>query len=224
MRTLITASLVLALAGAAAADPLEDALAKCVPGASYTDCVHALQGAGAKLQNQGTEFTEVDFNLQPPFGGIGVRTYPGAAGRIVLVDFVISADAGKPRKVLLDWLGKQVGTRAKRARSGAAGQGCGAAGWGVGWVASPGTEPEVQIQLDSPESPSPDDLPEKHKPDDALLKRQGNGMIDVCFVLPPTSDSFVGTPAHFIAAPVLSPGVMKAFLASPSFHGIAKLQ
>jgi hypothetical protein len=201
----------------------EDALAVCVPGAAFDDCVAALAAAKLTLRKEDTtDHREVSFELQPPFGGISVRTYSKAAGKIVMVNVVVLEDKGKGRKDLLAWLKDQIGSTAKQTRSsiaGGAAAGCGADGWGVGWVAGQAKHPEVEIQLDSPESNSAGDDPNDIKPEDALLKRAGNGIVDLCFLLPP------GPPgAGDIDAPSISPTVMKAFLASPRFHGIAKLK
>jgi hypothetical protein len=165
---------------------------------------------------------EVSFELQPPLGGVTVRTYKKAVGKIVMVNVVAVADKGKGRKDLLTWLKKQIGRTAKRGRSslaGGAAAGCGADGWGVGWVAGKTGHPEVQIQLDSPESTAADDDPSKLKPEDALLRRAGNGIVDLCFLLPPAQP---GT--NYIDTPEISATVMKAFLLSPQFHGVAKLK
>jgi len=138
-----------------------------------------------------------------------------------MVDVIVFVNKGRDRKELLTWLSKQVGT-AKRTRSGNAGgaaNGCGADGWGVGWVATKSNEPEVQIQLSSPESPSDSDIPEHFKPEDALVKRAGNGLIHLCFLLP-TKERY----QDFVDTPVISPSALKAFLTSPRFHGTAKLR
>jgi len=222
-RRLEVSALALAIAlvlgsGVAAADPFDDVLSKCVPGGSYGDCLHALAEAHIKLQTLQDGW--VVFTLHDPLNSYAVRTYPKAAGRIVLVDVSISADKGKPRKELLDWLTKQIGATAKRTRSGlaaGAAAGCGADGWGVGWVAGASEEPEVQIQLNSPESQSADDEPDKLKPDDALITRQGNGLVDLCFMLPPKAPA-----QSYIDAPLLSPAILKAFLAAPKFHDGAR--
>jgi hypothetical protein len=208
--------------GSAAGGSWEDVLASCVPGAAFDACVNALVAAKLTLRGEDTtDHREVSFELQPPLGGVTVRTYKKAAGKIVMVNVVALADKGKGRKDLLTWLKKQIGTTAKRGRSGIAGgaaAGCGADGWGVGWVAGKTSHPEVQIQLDSPESTAANDDPSKHKPEDALLKRAGNGIVDICFLLPPAQ------PGSYIDTPEISAAVMKAFLASSHFRGAAKLK
>jgi hypothetical protein len=138
-----------------------------------------------------------------------------------MVNVVLLEDKGKGRKDLLAWLKKQIGASAKQGRStiaGGAAAGCGSVGWGVGWTAGKNNHPEVQLQLDSPESTSDSDEPDRVKPEDALLKRNGNGIVDLCFLLPPKGAGYGD------AAPDVSPAVMKAFLASPQFHGKAKLK
>ncbi|HWE28710.1 MAG TPA: hypothetical protein VHB97_11955 [Polyangia bacterium] len=207
----------------AAAEPWEDAVASCAPGAPFDACVHALETSGVKLRKvDRSNYREVTFELQRPFGGIGVRTYPKANGRIVDLSFTVFADKGKPRKDLLAWMAGQVGSTAKQVRAGdarGAAVDCGEDGWGVGWAGSASSEPEVELELTSPESQSADDDPGKIKPEDALVKRQGNGLVGVCFVLPPKDGS-----QDFIDAPVLSVHAMKAFVASSQFHGVARLK
>ena len=192
-----------------------------MPGAAFDDCAAQLAAHGLTLRKEDTtDHREISFELAPPFGGITVRTYSKAAGKIVMVDVVALADKGKPRKELLAWFQDQIGKTARQARSGMAGgaaAGCGADGWGVGWVPDGAEHPEVELQLDSPESEAASDEPDRIKPEDALVKRAGNGIVDVCFLLPARGGGYV-------EAPQLSPAVMTAFLASPRFHGIARLK
>jgi len=222
LAALVTLSLLL-MSGVAAAEPWEDAVATCAPGAPFDACVHALETAGVKLRKvDRADYREVTFDLQRPFGGGGVRTYPKASGRIVDASFTMYLDKGKPRRDLMTWMAKQVGSKAKQVRAsharGAAAD-CGEDGWGVGWAGSASGEPEVELELTSPESQSADDEPDKLKPEDALVKRQGNGLVGVCFILPPKNGS-----QDFIATPELSVAAMKAYLSSPRFHGVAKLK
>jgi hypothetical protein len=214
----------LPLSHMAQAEPAwEDALQTCVPGAVFDDCVAALGAAKLTLRKADTtDHREVSFELQPPFGGVSVRTYSKAGGKIVTVNVVLLEGKGKGRKDLLAWLKKQIGSTAKQERSsmaGGAAAGCGADGWGVGWVASKTKHPEVELQLDSPESTSDNDEPSRVKPEDALLKRAGNDIVDLCFLLPPGKSG-----PGYIEAPEISATVMKAYLASPQFHGKAKLK
>lgn len=207
---------------APAAASWEDALLKCAPGAVFDDCVSALEAAKIAVRKSGaSNYSEVSVELQPPFAGLGVRTYKKAGGKVVTFNVSIYESKGKGRKDLLGWLRKQVGS-AKETRGGTAGGvagRCGEAGWGVGWLGSKSREPEVQLQLSSPESTSASDAPERLKPEDALVKREGNGVVVVCFLLPPTKPG-----KDFIDAPEISVTAMKAFLASPRFHGKAALK
>jgi hypothetical protein len=212
-------------AAAAPASPpsWEDAVATCAPGTPYDACVHALEGAGVKLRKvDRADYREVTFELQPPFGGVGVRTYPNAGGRIVNTMVAVFLDQGKPRKDLVTWMAAQVGASATQVRAGGArgaAANCGEEGWGVGWAGPSSSEPEVELELTSPESESANDQPDKRKPIDALVERQGNGLVGVCFVLPPQNGK-----DEPIAAPALSVAAMKAYLASPQFHGVARLK
>jgi hypothetical protein len=222
LAALVSLSLLL-MSGVAVAEPWEDAVATCAPGSPYDACVHALEKAGVKLRKvDRDDYREVTFELQPPFGGVGVRTYPKAGGRIVNTMVAAFLDKGKPRKDLVSWMTTQVGSKAKQVRAGGArgaAANCGEEGWGVGWAGSASSEPEVELELTSPESESANDQPGRFKPVEALVKRQGNGLVGVCFVLPPQNGS-----EDFIATPVLSVAAMKAYLTSSQFHGVARLK
>jgi len=207
----------------AGAQPWEDAVATCAPGSSFEVCVHALDVAGVKLRKvDRADYREVTFDLQRPFGGVGVRTYPKADGRIVDASFTMYLDQGAPRRDLVRWMAKQLGPQAKQVRAGnarGAAADCGEDGWGVGWAGSASSEPEVELELTSPESQSANDEPDKLEPEDALVKRQGNGLVGACFVLPPKN----GSP-EFITTPDFSVAAMKAYLSSPWWHGVARLK
>lgn len=209
------------LAAPAAADPSPDweaALQKCVPGAPFDACAAALEAAKLKLRKEDNgDHVELGVSLLPPLGGWAVRTYKKAGGKIASVRVTLMEPKGKGRKDVLAWLKKQIGTSAKQGRGGGPAEACGADGWGVGWVASKSEDPEVQLQLHSPESTSDRDLPSKHKPEDALLKRDGDDALVLCFILPTKGTDYVD-------APVIAPATLQAFLASPLFHGKAKLR
>jgi hypothetical protein len=213
----------MAYAQPAALEPWEQAVLKCAPGAVFDDCVKGLEAANIKLQRADRDGGgDVSFQLEASRVPVRVRTYRKAAGKIAMLDMMLAEEKGKGRKDLVAWFRKQIGSAGKQDRSGIAGgaaAGCGQPGWGVGWVAGKSSEPEVQIQLDSPESQSASDEAENFKPEDALVKREGNGVVHVCFLMPPKAP---GQP--YIDAPVLSPEVLKAFVASPRFHGKTKLK
>lgn len=198
----------------------EAALQKCLPGAPFDACAAALTAAKLTLRKEDNgDHVELGFALQAPFGGYAVRTYKKAGGKVASVRITLLESKGKGRKDVLAWFKKQIGTSAKQGRSGGPAEGCGADGWGVGWVASKSEDPEVELQLHSPESSSDSDNPDKIKPEDALVKREGDGGVVACFVLPTKA----GNP-DYVDAPAISPATLQAFLASPLFHGKAKLK
>jgi hypothetical protein len=201
----------------------EDALAGCIPGSSFDVCVSRLKAAKVNVTvNNDAKESVATFGLQRPYGSVWVRTTPRSGGKIVTVGLWMLMDAGEPRKTLLEWFQRQIGTSAKSGRSVGSGEwaeGCGADGWGVGWIAPKSEVPEVILQLDSPQSESPNDPPERHKPEDALVKRAGNFTINICFLLPPSA-----TGQEYVDSPAISPATMKAFLQSSHFHGKATLK
>jgi hypothetical protein len=223
----IAAAIALSLgcgAPAASADPAaadwEAALQKCLPGAPFDACAAALTAAKLTLRKEDNgDHVELGFALQAPLGGYAVRTYKKAGGKVAAVRVTLIEPKGKGRKAVLTWFKQQIGTSARQGRSGGPAEGCGADGWGVGWVAGKSPDPEVELQLHSPESASDSDNPEKLKPEDALLKRAGDDGVVACFVLPTKAGS-----AGYVDAPAISPATLQAFLASPLFHGKAVLK
>ena len=192
-----------------------------MPGAPFAACAAALTAAKLTLRKEDNgDHVELGFNLAPPLAGFSVRTYQDAAGKVATVRVSLVESKGKGRKAVLDWLKGQIGASAKQGRGGGgAVEACGAQGWGVGWGTDRSPDPEVELQLGSPESTSDHDLPEQFKkPEDALLKREGNGVVILCFNLPSKPHS-----REYVDAPVIAATTLQAFLASPLFHGKAKL-
>jgi hypothetical protein len=210
------------IAGSARADSWEQALATCVPGGPFDTCVKALKAANLTVRDRplGAQGREAGFELQAPFGGVSIRTFNGAQDRIVAIDIIAFLDKGKERGEVLSFFKSEAGgAKQDRASVAGAGQDCGADGWGVAWLGAKGDQPEVELQLDSPEATSPrDTVADRFKPEDALVKREGNGTVHICFLLPKPSVTSNG----FIDAPTLSPKLFKAFLQSPYFHGKAR--
>jgi hypothetical protein len=205
-------------------------LKSCAPGASFKSCAAALAGAGVKAReldnDPGAVVRGKIVDLTGGLSQVVITTRKSAGDRVTSVVFGVLLKPGKPRRALLDWVKKNVepsSVKTTRAGTHGAADHCGAKGFGVGWVGAQTPEPEVQVQLDSPEASNPRDTDPDNFPseEEALIKPKGNGTVDVCFLLPNASDSTVD---NFVAQPQVSTTLLPKFLASGFFHGKAKTQ